>query len=150
MVVAMDEQHQHQHQLSKPSSSSSLSLSSPSIEIRGDEDLGERAKREEDEDQVILDSQERAKEKAKAHLTFLGRHRLSASISYLNNQINIIQEELNELETVGQSSILCKELLSSLENIPDPLLPMTKGPADVNWDRWFRGVHNSRGHKRWI
>ncbi|KAL3731063.1 hypothetical protein ACJRO7_028002 [Eucalyptus globulus] len=81
---------------------------------------------------------------------FIGKHRLAASLTQVQNQITIIQEELEELETIGESSLVCKELISSVESIPDPLLPVTKGPADVGWDRWFRGDHSSRRNKRWI
>ncbi|KAE9609198.1 putative G-protein gamma [Lupinus albus] len=83
--------------------------------------------------------------------TFFGKHRLQAAISQLNNQINIIQEELEELETIGESSKVCQNIISSVESIPDPLLPLTKGSVDSSWDRWFGGgSHNSRSHKRWI
>lgn len=83
--------------------------------------------------------------------TFFGKHRLQAAISQLNNQINIIQEELEELETTGESSKVCKNVISSVESIADPLLPLTKGSVDASWDRWFGGgSHNSRNHKRWI
>ncbi|KAK3224018.1 hypothetical protein Dsin_011043 [Dipteronia sinensis] len=82
--------------------------------------------------------------------SFMGKHRLAAAISHLHNQINLIQEELNELETLGESSLVCNELISSVESLPDPLLPMTKGPVDDSWDRWFRGAHNCRTHIRWI
>ncbi|CAL0327232.1 unnamed protein product [Lupinus luteus] len=82
---------------------------------------------------------------------FYGKHRLQAAISQLNNKINIIQEELEELETMGESSVVCKSIISSVESIPDPLLPLTKGSVDVSWDRWFGGgSHDSRNHKRWI
>ncbi|KAF8020859.1 hypothetical protein BT93_G1308 [Corymbia citriodora subsp. variegata] len=81
---------------------------------------------------------------------FIGKHRLAASITHLQNQITIIQEELEELETIGEASLVCRELISSIESVPDPLLPATKGPADVGWERWFRGDHNSRRNKRWI
>ncbi|XP_047325948.1 guanine nucleotide-binding protein subunit gamma 1-like [Impatiens glandulifera] len=85
-------------------------------------------------------------------LNFIGRHRLAAAISNLNQQIQIIQEELDELETLGPSSFVCNELIRTIEHAPDPLLPVTKGPAVVGWDRWFQGAHNSRGggRKRWI
>ncbi|KAL5071379.1 hypothetical protein RYX36_022266 [Vicia faba] len=83
---------------------------------------------------------------------FYGKHRLQASISNLNNQINILQEELEQLETVGESSIICKEVISSVESNPDPLLPWIQSSVDAGtgWDRWFGGAHNSRNHKRWI
>ncbi|XP_030539561.1 guanine nucleotide-binding protein subunit gamma 2-like [Rhodamnia argentea] len=81
---------------------------------------------------------------------FVGKHRLAASITHLQNQINFIQEELEELETIGESSLVCKELISSIASVPDPLLPATKGPADVGWERWFLGDHHARRNKRWI
>ncbi|XAR69930.1 hypothetical protein NMG60_11001703 [Bertholletia excelsa] len=81
---------------------------------------------------------------------FIGKHRLAAVVAHLDHQIQIIQEELQELETLGESSLVCKELVSTVESIPDGLLPVTKGPAGVGWDRWFQGGHGSRGRKRWI
>ncbi|KAM7493589.1 hypothetical protein LguiB_028198 [Lonicera macranthoides] len=81
---------------------------------------------------------------------FMGKHRMAAAIAHLNQQIQIIQEELDQLETLGESSIVCKELVSSIESNPDALLPVTRGPAEVGWDRWFQGAHSSRNRKRWI
>ncbi|KAF7830202.1 guanine nucleotide-binding protein subunit gamma 2-like [Senna tora] len=82
--------------------------------------------------------------------SFVGKHRLQAAVSHLNNEINILQKELEQLETMGESSSVCKDLISSVESIPDPLLPITKGSVGAGWDRWFGGAHNSRTHKRWI
>ncbi|KAJ4844656.1 hypothetical protein Tsubulata_029342 [Turnera subulata] len=79
----------------------------------------------------------------------MGKHRMAAAIALLQNQINFIQEELDQLDSLGESSLVCKELLSSVGSIPDPLLPTTKGPADVGWDRWFRGTHNN-SRRRWL
>ncbi|XP_068329017.1 guanine nucleotide-binding protein subunit gamma 1-like [Pyrus communis] len=81
---------------------------------------------------------------------FIGKHKLAASISHLENQIDIIQKELDHLETVGESSIVCKDLIATVESTSDPLLPWTKGPGEVGWDRWFRGAHNSKNQSRWI
>lgn len=81
---------------------------------------------------------------------FMGKHRMAAAVAQLHQQIQIIQEELDELETLGQSSTVCRELVSTVESVPDALLPVTKGPAVVGWDRWFHGAHGSRGRKRWI
>ncbi|XP_031283348.1 guanine nucleotide-binding protein subunit gamma 2-like isoform X3 [Pistacia vera] len=67
--------------------------------------------------------------------SFLGKHRMEVVISHLHNRMNLIKEELDELETIGGSSIVCND---------------TIGPAEVSWDRWFRGARNSRNHKRWI
>lgn len=40
---------------------------------------------------------------------FMGKHRMAAAVAQLHQQIQIIQEELDELETLGQSSIVCRE-----------------------------------------
>ncbi|KAF8020860.1 hypothetical protein BT93_G1308 [Corymbia citriodora subsp. variegata] len=42
---------------------------------------------------------------------FIGKHRLAASITHLQNQITIIQEELEELETIGEASLVCRDLI---------------------------------------
>ncbi|KAB1204509.1 Guanine nucleotide-binding protein subunit gamma 1 [Morella rubra] len=91
-----------------------------------------------------------ANAKTGLYLTYFGKHRMAAAISNLHNQINIIQEEMELLDTLGKSSSVCDELVSSLESARDPLLPSTMGPVDLSWDRWFRGVHTARNHKRWI
>ncbi|KAK4435645.1 Guanine nucleotide-binding protein subunit gamma 2 [Sesamum alatum] len=80
----------------------------------------------------------------------MGKHRMAAAISYLNQQIQIIQDELNELETIGGVSAVCPELISTVDSVPDALLPVTRGPADVGWERWFQGAQSSRGRRRWI
>ncbi|CAI9274984.1 unnamed protein product [Lactuca saligna] len=82
---------------------------------------------------------------------FIGKHRLAAIISQQNQQIQIIQEELDQLETLGEASLVCEQLISSVESSTDALLPVTRGPADGGWDRWFqRANHSSRNRKRWI
>ncbi|KAL3818390.1 hypothetical protein ACJIZ3_004295 [Penstemon smallii] len=78
----------------------------------------------------------------------MGKHRLAAAISHLNQQIQIIQEELDQLETIGGASTVCQELISSIDSVPDALLPVSRGPVDVGWDRWFHGAQSSR--RRWI
>lgn len=80
----------------------------------------------------------------------MGKHRLAAAIAALNHQINIIQEELDQLDSFGEASLVCKELVSSVELIPDALLPVTRGPINVHLDRWFHGANDSRRNKRWI
>ena len=82
----MDEQQEEKQQddhKSKPSSS----FSSPSMGRREEE---ERKEQEEEEQMAKLEKIAKAK-LAKSHPTFLGRHRMSAAIFHLNNQINIIQ-----------------------------------------------------------
>ncbi|KAL2544482.1 guanine nucleotide-binding protein subunit gamma 2-like [Forsythia ovata] len=81
----------------------------------------------------------------------MGKHRMAAAISFLNQQIQSIQEELDLLETLGRSSTVCEELVSSVESVPDALLSVTKGPAEVSWERWFQGAHSSGNRRRrWI
>ncbi|XP_074270369.1 guanine nucleotide-binding protein subunit gamma 2-like isoform X1 [Silene latifolia] len=87
---------------------------------------------------------------AKKPSNFIGRHRLQAALSHLDQQINIFQEELNELDSVGGPSTVCNELITGVESTPDPLLPETRGPVDVSWERWFGGGNTSRTHRRWI
>ncbi|KAI5597573.1 hypothetical protein POPTR_002G081500v4 [Populus trichocarpa] len=65
--------------------------------------------------------------------SFLSKHRMAAAITQLQSQISSIQEELDQLDTFGESSIVCKE---------------TQGPVNASWDRWFKGNQNSR--RRWI
>ncbi|KAK1438268.1 hypothetical protein QVD17_04074 [Tagetes erecta] len=83
---------------------------------------------------------------------FIGKHRLAAIISQQNQQIQVIQEELDQLETLGESSLVCEQLISSVESSTDALLPVTRGPADGGWDRWFQRANqsSSRNRKRWI
>ncbi|XP_057525202.1 guanine nucleotide-binding protein subunit gamma 1-like isoform X1 [Amaranthus tricolor] len=81
---------------------------------------------------------------------FIGRHRLQAEITHLQHQIEFIEKELDELESIGGPSTVCDEIITGVETIADPLLPMTRGPVDVNWERWFRGGGSSRSNRRWI
>ncbi|XP_059306191.1 guanine nucleotide-binding protein subunit gamma 2-like [Lycium ferocissimum] len=84
------------------------------------------------------------------HHFVMGKHRMAAAITSLDQQIQFIQEELNKLESYGEASIVCKEFVSVVEAKPDALLPVTKGPSNVKWDRWFQGASGSRRNKRWI
>ncbi|XP_057799147.1 guanine nucleotide-binding protein subunit gamma 2-like isoform X2 [Salvia miltiorrhiza] len=65
----------------------------------------------------------------------MGKHRMLAAISFLNQQIQIMQDELLELETIGGVSTVC---------------PETRAPAEADWDRWFQGAQSSRSRRRWI
>lgn len=82
--------------------------------------------------------------------TFIGRHRLQAAISHLDQQIRVIQDELDQLDSMDGTSTVCNELISAVESAPDPLLPMTRGPVDISWERWFGGASSSRSHRRWL
>ncbi|PKA54855.1 Guanine nucleotide-binding protein subunit gamma 1 [Apostasia shenzhenica] len=78
---------------------------------------------------------------------FLGRHRLSAAIGRLQLEIQSLMSELEELDTMEPSSAVCQEVLSSMEGIPDALLPITKGPENSTWERWFQPVRSK--HRWW-
>uniref|UniRef100_A0A166FPH6 G protein gamma domain-containing protein n=1 Tax=Daucus carota subsp. sativus TaxID=79200 RepID=A0A166FPH6_DAUCS len=56
---------------------------------------------------------------------FVGKHRMTAAIALLNQQIQFLQEEIDQLETLGGSSVVCKELVASVESVSDALLPVT-------------------------
>ncbi|KAL8101755.1 guanine nucleotide-binding protein subunit gamma 2-like isoform X2 [Apium graveolens] len=81
---------------------------------------------------------------------FVGKHRMTAAISLLNQQIQFLQEEIDQLDTFGGSSIVCKELIASVESNSDALLPVTKGPTEVAWERWFQRARSSKNLKKWI
>ncbi|KAK1372420.1 G protein gamma domain-containing protein [Heracleum sosnowskyi] len=81
---------------------------------------------------------------------FVGKHRMTAAIALLNQQIQFLQEEIEQLDTYGGSSIVCKELIASVESNSDALLPVTKGPTDVAWERWFQRARSSKNRKKWI
>ncbi|KAI8547765.1 hypothetical protein RHMOL_Rhmol07G0220900 [Rhododendron molle] len=62
--------------------------------------------------------------KETASPNFMGKHRMAAAVAQLHQQIQIVQEELEELETLGEASIVCKELVSAVESVSDALLPV--------------------------
>jgi len=80
---------------------------------------------------------------------YVGKHRLSAAIARLDQELQSLQEELNELETMEPASTACQDVITSTEGKPDPLLPITSGPENSSWDRWFQRVRSSRSHKWW-
>ncbi|KAK1317717.1 Guanine nucleotide-binding protein subunit gamma 1 [Acorus calamus] len=68
----------------------------------------------------------------------VGKHRLAACVARLTQEIQSLQEELDELESMESSAVACKEVLTIVDNLPDGLLPITKGPENATWDRWFQ------------
>ncbi|KAG0531633.1 hypothetical protein BDA96_04G039300 [Sorghum bicolor] len=79
---------------------------------------------------------------------YVGKHRLSAAIARLDQELQSLQEELDELETMESASVACQEVITSTQGKPDPLLPITSGPENSSWDRWFQRVR-SRSNKWW-
>ncbi|KAF0925089.1 hypothetical protein E2562_015380 [Oryza meyeriana var. granulata] len=80
---------------------------------------------------------------------YVGKHRLSAAIARLDQELQSLQDELNELETMEPASAACQEVIASTEGKPDPLLPVTSGPENASWERWFQRVRSSRSNKWW-
>ncbi|XP_011091078.1 guanine nucleotide-binding protein subunit gamma 2 [Sesamum indicum] len=79
-----------------------------------------------------------------------GKHRISAELKRLEQETRFLEEELEQLEKLERASAACKELLMNIETRPDPLLPVTNGPVNPTWDRWFEGPPESSGCRCWI
>ncbi|XP_044407867.1 guanine nucleotide-binding protein subunit gamma 2 isoform X1 [Triticum aestivum] len=63
---------------------------------------------------------------------YVGKHRLSAAIQRLDQELQSLQDELNELETMEPASAACREVITSTEGKPDPLLPITSSPENLS------------------
>ncbi|XP_062108246.1 guanine nucleotide-binding protein subunit gamma 2 [Humulus lupulus] len=79
-----------------------------------------------------------------------GRHRIQAELKRLEQETRFLEEELEQLERMERASASCNEMLSNIETRPDPLLPVTHGPLNPLWDRWFEGPQDSKGCRCWI
>ncbi|KAK8507301.1 hypothetical protein V6N13_070089 [Hibiscus sabdariffa] len=79
-----------------------------------------------------------------------GKHRIQAELKRLEQEARFLEEELEQIERMENASAACKEMLSNVETIPDPLLPITSGPVNLSWDLWFEGPQESKGCKCWI
>ncbi|XP_015876532.1 guanine nucleotide-binding protein subunit gamma 2 [Ziziphus jujuba] len=79
-----------------------------------------------------------------------GKHRIQAELKRLEQEARCLEEEIEQLEKMARASAACKEMLSYIENKPDPLLPVTKDPINPLWDRWFEGPQESKGCRCWI
>ncbi|KAB2605403.1 guanine nucleotide-binding protein subunit gamma 1-like [Pyrus ussuriensis x Pyrus communis] len=79
-----------------------------------------------------------------------GRHRILAELSRLEQELKFLQDELGELERTENVSTICSGLLPYVEDRPDPLLPLTNGPVNLVWDRWFEGPQDSQSCSCWI
>ncbi|XP_057783324.1 guanine nucleotide-binding protein subunit gamma 2-like [Salvia miltiorrhiza] len=74
-----------------------------------------------------------------------GKHWISAELKRLEQETRFLEEELEQLEKMEKASASCKEMLISVQTTADPLLPLTIGPINPFWDRWFEGAQNSSG-----
>ncbi|XP_057476642.1 guanine nucleotide-binding protein subunit gamma 2-like [Actinidia eriantha] len=79
-----------------------------------------------------------------------GKHRISAELKRLEQETRCLEEELAQLERMDAASSACNEILSIVETKPDPLLPVTNGPTNPSWDRWFEGSQDSQSCRCWI
>ncbi|PHT85783.1 Guanine nucleotide-binding protein subunit gamma 1 [Capsicum annuum] len=79
-----------------------------------------------------------------------GKHRISAELKRLEQETRFLEEELELLDKMEKASATCKEMLSNVETNPDPLLPVTHGPTNPSWDRWFEGPQDASGCRCWI
>lgn len=89
-------------------------------------------------------------QRAPASADTRGRHRIVAELKRLEQETQFLEEELEELEKTETVSTALQELLRKVESIPDPLLPLTNGPTDPHWDRWFEGPQDMQGCRCWI
>lgn len=79
-----------------------------------------------------------------------GKHRIQAELKRLEQETRFLEEELEQLDKTEKASAACNETLRNVEAIPDPLLPITNGPLNPLWDRWFERPKESRGCRCWI
>ncbi|XP_022930233.1 guanine nucleotide-binding protein subunit gamma 2-like isoform X2 [Cucurbita moschata] len=74
-----------------------------------------------------------------------GKHRIQAEVKRLELEARFL-----EVEKLEKASTKCKEMLSNMDTRPDPLLPLTRGPLNPLWDRWFEGLQDSKGCRCWM
>ncbi|XP_065863198.1 guanine nucleotide-binding protein subunit gamma 2 [Euphorbia lathyris] len=79
-----------------------------------------------------------------------GKHRIQAELKRLDQETRYLQEELEQLDKIEMASAACKEMLGVVEIRPDPLLPVTHGPLNPLWDRWFESAQDSQGCRCWM
>ncbi|CAN8280591.1 unnamed protein product [Cochlearia groenlandica] len=68
-----------------------------------------------------------------------GKHRILAELGRAQEEVLFLEKEVEELEHTDTIETVCDELISVIEKAPDPLLPLTSGPFNLQWDRWFEG-----------
>uniref|UniRef100_A0A7N0UE33 G protein gamma domain-containing protein n=1 Tax=Kalanchoe fedtschenkoi TaxID=63787 RepID=A0A7N0UE33_KALFE len=68
-----------------------------------------------------------------------GKHRIAAELKRMEQEARFLEEELAQVEKMDLASAVCQEFVVSVESRPDPLLPITNGPLNPAWDRWFEG-----------
>ncbi|XP_059298985.1 guanine nucleotide-binding protein subunit gamma 1-like [Lycium barbarum] len=78
-----------------------------------------------------------------------GKHRILADLKRLEQETRFLKEELELLDKLEKASTACNELLSNVETRADSLLPVTNGPTNPSWDRWFEGLKDASGCRCW-
>ncbi|CAN6287466.1 unnamed protein product [Urochloa humidicola] len=79
-----------------------------------------------------------------------GRHRIQAELKKLEQEARFLEEELEELQKTDKVSSALQGFLTEMESKADPLLPVTTGPVNQSWDRWFEGPQDLRRCKCWF
>ncbi|KAF8683136.1 hypothetical protein HU200_044996 [Digitaria exilis] len=79
-----------------------------------------------------------------------GRHRIQAELKKLEQEARFLEEELEELAKTDKVSSALQEFVTMMESKADPLLPVTTGPVNQSWDRWFEGPQDLRRCKCWF
>ncbi|CAH8310213.1 unnamed protein product [Eruca vesicaria subsp. sativa] len=79
-----------------------------------------------------------------------GKHRILAELGRVEQEVSFLEKELEGLGQTDIVSTVCEELLCVIEKAPDPLLPLTRGPFDLGWDRWFEGPKGGEGCRCYI
>ncbi|VVB06725.1 unnamed protein product [Arabis nemorensis] len=79
-----------------------------------------------------------------------GKHRILAELGRVEQEVRFLEKELEELERTDSVSTVCEALICVIEKEPDPLLPLTSGPLNLGWDRWFEGPNGGEGCRCFI
>ncbi|KAE8679628.1 Guanine nucleotide-binding protein subunit gamma 1 [Hibiscus syriacus] len=79
-----------------------------------------------------------------------GKHRILAELKRVQQESKFLEEEVEELDRTDNVSTLCEDMLLRTVNRPDPLLPLTNGPINPSWDRWFEGPQDLPGCRCWM
>ncbi|KAF3575598.1 hypothetical protein DY000_02031819 [Brassica cretica] len=81
-----------------------------------------------------------------------GKHRILAELGRVEQEVIFLEVRFFFLihtcsidVSRSLSQIIELWLLCVIEEAPDPLLPLTKGPLNLGWDRWFEGPNGGEG-----
>ncbi|XP_024388998.1 guanine nucleotide-binding protein subunit gamma 2 [Physcomitrium patens] len=80
-----------------------------------------------------MNSRPQATASTPAPLLGRGRNRKQTELQHLNNEIQLLQEELEVLNNTPLASKACKDLITFVENLPDPFLSSSDGVGHQPW-----------------